>query len=64
MATAQKDPLLAVTAGEQAAVERLVRSSSDRMDRVRRATAVLSVARGSPRRRGRPASGVARRWPS
>jgi transposase len=46
MATPQKDPLRAVTAAEQAALERLVRSSSERVDRVRRATAVLAVVQG------------------
>jgi len=35
-----------VTAAEQAALERAVRSSSERMDRVRRAKAVLAVAQG------------------
>jgi transposase len=43
MATPQKDPLRAVTPAEQAALERLARSSSERVDRVRRATALLAV---------------------
>jgi transposase len=46
MATPQKDPLRAVTSEEQAALERLARSSSERVDRVRRATAVLAVVQG------------------
>jgi transposase len=46
MATPQKEPLRAVTLAEQAALERLARSSSERVDRVRRAKALLAVARG------------------
>src|ERR687892_2208513 len=46
MATPQKEPLRAVTPEEQAALERLARSSSERVDRVRRATALLAVVRG------------------
>jgi transposase len=46
MATPQKEPLQAVTPAEQAALERLARSSSERVDRVRRATAVLAVVQG------------------
>jgi transposase len=46
MATPQKDALRAVTPEEQAALERLARSSSERVDRVRRATAVLAVVQG------------------
>jgi transposase len=46
MATPQKEPVRAVTAEEQAALERLVRSSSERVDRVRRATALLAVVQG------------------
>src|SRR3954447_9450215 len=46
MATPQKDPLRAVTLDEQTALERLVRRSSERLDRVRWATAVLAVAEG------------------
>ena len=47
MATPQKAPLRPVTAEEQAALERLVRASSERVDRVQRATAVLAVAQGA-----------------
>ena len=46
MATPQKDPLRAVTPAEQATLERLARSSSERVDRVRRATALLAVVQG------------------
>ena len=48
MATPQKDPLRALTAVEQAALEQITRASSERVDRVRRARAVLAVARGAP----------------
>ena len=46
MATPQKAPLRAITPEERAALERLVRSSSERVDRVRRATALLAVVQG------------------
>jgi transposase len=46
MATLQKEPLRALMPEERAALERLARSSSERMDRVRRATALLVVAQG------------------
>jgi transposase len=46
MATPQQEPLRAVTAEEHAALERLVQSSSERVDRVRRATALLAVVQG------------------
>jgi transposase len=46
MATPQKEPLRGVTPAEQAALERLTRSSSERVDRVRRASALLAVAQG------------------
>lgn len=46
MATPQKEPLRVVTPEELAALERLARSSSERVDRVRRATAVLAVVQG------------------
>jgi len=47
MATPQKAPLRALTAEEQAAIERLVKKSSERLDRVRRARALLAVAHGA-----------------
>lgn len=46
MATPQKAPLRALTTQEQVALERLVKASSERVDRVRRAKALLAVARG------------------
>src|SRR5713101_376463 len=46
MATAQKTPLRALTSEEQAALERLEKASSERVDRVRRARALLAVAGG------------------
>ena len=48
MATPQKEPLRAISAAERAALERLVQASSERVDRVRRATALLAVAAGRP----------------
>ena len=46
MAPPQKAPLRAVTAAERAALERVAHASSERVDRVRRATALLAVAGG------------------
>lgn len=40
------EALRALTAAERTALERLTRTSSERMDRVRRATALLAVAQG------------------
>jgi transposase len=48
MATPQQDPLRPLTGAEQAALARLAAASSERVDRVRRATALLAVARGQP----------------
>jgi transposase len=48
MARAQKEALRAVPPDEQAALERLAQASSERVDRVRRATALLAVAAGQP----------------
>jgi|SRR5262245_6068172 len=47
MGPPQKAPLRAVTAEERAALERLSKASSARVDRVRRATALLAVADGA-----------------
>lgn len=47
MGPRQTEPLRAVTAEERAALERLSRASSERVDRVRRATALLAVAEGA-----------------
>jgi transposase len=46
MATPQKEPLRSVTQEEQAALEPIAKASSERVDRVRRATALLAVAQG------------------
>jgi transposase len=48
MATLQKEPLRVLTPVEQTALERLARSTSERADRVQRATALLRVAAGRP----------------
>ena len=48
MGRAQKEPLRAVSAEEQAALDRIAQASSERVDRVRRATALLAVAAGQP----------------
>lgn len=46
MATSQKEQLRALTSEEQAVLERLVKRTSERVDRVRRARALLAVAQG------------------
>lgn len=46
MSTPQKAPLRALKAEEFAALERLVKATSERMDRVRRAQALLAVHQG------------------
>lgn len=46
MATPQRERLRALMSAEQTALERLARSSSERMDRVQRATALVAVAQG------------------
>jgi transposase len=48
MATPPREPLRPLTAAEQAALHRIAGASSERVDRVRRATALLAVARGDP----------------
>lgn len=48
MGTAQNVPLRALTVEERAALERMSRASSERMDRTRRARALLGVAGGLP----------------
>ena len=47
MARAQKERLRTLTATEQASLQRQARASSERVDRVRRATALLAVAAGA-----------------
>ena len=46
MASPQKEPLRSVAAEEQAALERIAKASSARVDRARRAQALLAVATG------------------
>jgi len=48
MGTPQKEPLRTVTEQEQAALEGIARASSERVDRVRRARALLAVVQGQP----------------
>jgi transposase len=48
MATPQKEAMRSMTDQEQAALTRVVKASSERADRVRRATALLAVAGGQP----------------
>lgn len=48
MPTPQREPLRAISGSEQAALERIVSAGCERVDRVRRATAILAVAQGSP----------------
>jgi transposase len=48
MGTPQNVPLRALTVEEQAALDRIARASSERMDRTRRARALLAVAGGQP----------------
>ena len=45
MPTPQREPLRRLSRAERAALQRLARSSSERVDQVRRATALLAVAR-------------------
>src|SRR5713101_945727 len=47
MPTPQREPLRVITPAEQAALQRIVTASSERVDQVRRATALLAVAEGS-----------------
>jgi transposase len=47
MAPARKDPLRALSLAEQTTLERLSKATSERVDRVRRARALLAVAQGA-----------------
>src|SRR5687768_5066068 len=47
MAAAQKEGLRALTAAEEAALARIAKASSERVDRARRAVALLAVAQGA-----------------
>ncbi len=53
----QQEPLRAVSSGERAALERIRRSSSEQVDRVRRASALLGVADGLPFGQAAPQGG-------
>jgi transposase len=46
MPTPQREPLRRLSPAEQAVLQRIVKSSSERADQVRRATALLAVAQG------------------
>ena len=48
MPTPQREPLRPITVAERDALQRIVSTSSERVDQVRRATAVLAVAHGRP----------------
>ena len=58
MATPQKTGLRPVTAEEWTALERIIKASSERWDRVRRALAVLAVAQGEPFARAAQQAGL------
>ncbi len=47
MATQQQEPLRPLTIAEQAALNRIVKASSERADRVRRAAALVALAEGA-----------------
>lgn len=48
MASQQREPLRALTAAEQTILQHIAKASSQRLDRVRRARALLAVAQGQP----------------
>jgi transposase len=58
MGTPQKEPLRPVTEHEQAALEQIVKASSERVDRVRRARALLAVVHGQPFRQAAETAGL------
>ena len=58
MATPQKEPLRPLTAEELAALQRVAKASSERVDRVRRVVALLSVAQGRSLRRAEQEAGL------
>ena len=58
MPTPQREPLRSLSRAEQAALQRIVKSSSERVDQVRRATALLAVARGEAFIRAARAAGL------
>jgi transposase len=48
MPTPQREPLRAISVAEQTALQRIVSAGTERVDRVRRAAAILAVAEGQP----------------
>ena len=58
MATPQKEPLRPLTAEELAALRRVAKASSERVDRVRRAKALLPVAQGRSFRQAAQEAGL------
>jgi transposase len=58
MGPVQKEPLRAMTAAERAALERMAAATSERVDRGRRATVLLAVARGQAYRSAARAAGL------
>jgi transposase len=48
MGTPQKEPLRAITAAERGVLERITKATSERLDQVRRAVALLAVADRKP----------------
>ena len=61
MATSQKEPLRPLTLAERTALARVAGASSERLDRVRRARALLAVAQGQPFVRAAGQAGFASR---
>lgn len=58
MATMQKERLRLLTTAEQRELRRIVQASSERVDRVRRARALLAVAAGQPFTRAARTAGL------
>lgn len=58
MAPPQKEPLRALTSEEQVGLERIARAGSERVDRARRARALLAVAAGQPFARAAAQAGL------
>jgi transposase len=58
MGPPQKEPLRTVTDQEQGILEQIVRASSERVDRVRRARALLAVDQGQPFRQAARTAGL------
>lgn len=58
MGPPQKEPLRPLTAAEQRALEQVVGATSERLDQVRRATALLAVAQGQAFRQAARQAGL------